>query len=234
MSCTFHIWRDCNRLYRSFHKQSKYSTCIYLSSPAPKYNEGDKIVISGSVTADPELGNVDIVWASEDDVVDLSVNSLTANTKVYTPVSSTYEASFQMTLRANALTEGLSYVFTLGATYKSLSNSNSLAYVTIVTNSPPVGGTLVISPTTGKALNETFSFTTSAWSDDVEDLPLQYSFLYTTAENVLSVIRSQNEVSYASSVLGQGPETGTPQDGLTATVIAYDILTVVMMQCPKS
>ena len=45
-------------------------------------------------------------------------------------------------------------------------------------NTPPRGGILAVSPTTGFELNGTFALRASYWVDDADDLPLKYSFGY--------------------------------------------------------
>ena len=148
-----------------------------IVSVSPKYNPTDKIFLSGTIVADPSIGNVIASWSSVDDVVDLESTSLTELQKSFTPLSSTYVAAFQLAIAADSLASGLSYTFELDATYSSDSKSTSTAYVTIVTNEPPSGGVLDISPSAGMALNETFTFTASKWTDDFDDLPFFYSFL---------------------------------------------------------
>ena len=194
---------------------------------AEKYNADSKIVMSGTIMADPAVAGslgVDASWSSVDGIVDLSSTALTPITKTYMPQSSTYLATFQLSLAANSLTAGLRYTFQLSAKYTFDRNSESIAYVDILTNEPPIGGGMQISPETGVAMNETYVFSTSKWADDFDDLPLQYTFTYKSSDWApTTVLRSMNEVPFAKGVLGQGDEQGEVQYQITGTVACYDI-----------
>jgi hypothetical protein len=197
---------------------------VSVVSASPKYNPTEKIFLSGTIVADPSISSVRAVWASEGDVVDLDEVALTKTSLEYKPVTSSFVGTFQLSIAANSLAAGLYYTFELAAAYTSDSKSTSTAYVTILTNEPPTGGSLVITPSLGMALNETFTFTASKWSDDLEDLPLDYAFVYYTdyAGNP-TMVRSKNAVSYAESVLAAGLENGAVQYEIKGEVLVYDI-----------
>merc|ERR1719199_1092184 len=50
------------------------------------------------------------------------------------------------------------------------------AVITVLTNSPPAGGALAVTPANGTELETVFSVAASGWTDDAGDLPLSYSF----------------------------------------------------------
>jgi hypothetical protein len=159
---------------------------INMINVAEKYNPSDKIVVSGTIVADPAVsglvsdgGGVSAQWSAVDGAIDIAAISLTPSSWVpYVPESPSYVATFQLSLAPNSLTAGLRYDFQLSAKYETHPKSTSIAYVSILVNEPPKGGVLAISPSSGYALNETFAFRSSKWSDDIEDFPLQYTFGY--------------------------------------------------------
>lgn len=73
------------------------------------------------------------------------------------------------------LAPGAQYTFRLTATPVG-STSPGFAEVVIVTNAPPFGGSVGITPTTGVMVETAFDITTSGWVDDPRDLPLKYEF----------------------------------------------------------
>ena len=48
--------------------------------------------------------------------------------------------------------------------------------ITVLTNSPPAGGALAVTPANGTELETVFSVAANGWTDDAGDLPLSYSF----------------------------------------------------------
>ena len=48
--------------------------------------------------------------------------------------------------------------------------------ITVLTNSPPAGGALAVTPANGTELETVFNIAASGWTDDAGDLPLSYSF----------------------------------------------------------
>ena len=49
----------------------------------------------------------------------------------------------------------------------------------MVMNAPPTGGYVDASPRAGSAAVDMFSLQSLEWTDDIDDLPLLYSFAYT-------------------------------------------------------
>ena len=48
--------------------------------------------------------------------------------------------------------------------------------ITVLTNSPPAGGALAVTPANGTELETVFTLQASGWTDDAGDLPLTYTF----------------------------------------------------------
>ena len=177
-----------------------------------KYNPSSKITLTGNIVADPAIsGNAGVTakWSSVDGTTNVASISLSpSNWDSYNPISATYVTPFQLSIAPDTLTGGLTYQFQLSARYLADSKSESVAYVSILMNSPPKGGMLSISPASGYGLNQTFTFQSTKWIDDVSDLPLQYTFSYYNpiSGGARSVFRSKNEVPVARGVLGAGVE----------------------------
>ena len=70
------------------------------------------------------------------------------------------------------------------------SNSDYVASITVVTNSPPLPGTFRVSPTSGVELSTVFSFVVAQWVDS--DIPLMYQFGYVTLQSGANTFHSVN------------------------------------------
>jgi hypothetical protein len=185
---------------------------VELGSVATKYNVQDKVTINGIVTAvdDPVIAK----WYSasylgvDENGVDIAIEDISLTPQSYDLVDGT--SIVQLSLRKGILLEGLSYTFELRARYSTvLSNEKAIASVTIVMNEAPTGGSLAVSPTTGDALNTTFFFQTSGWTDDPDDYPLSYVFSYYVSRPFSQmVVKTASELTYGEATMGQG-KTGS-------------------------
>eukprot|EP00854_Cymbomonas_tetramitiformis_P023674 gene23674-28691_t len=80
-----------------------------------------------------------------------------------------------LVLHPNALAENATYVFELEAVSQE-DSSVGRSSARVVTNTPPSGGQLLVTPTTGTVLQTEYTVNTSGWEDT--DLPLFSSFSY--------------------------------------------------------
>jgi hypothetical protein len=134
-----------------------------------------------------------------------------------------------LVLVGNSLPEQSSFIFTLRC---SLDNGHSSSSsLTITTNSPPFGGALEVTPSKGVMLNTTFVMRSLDWSD--EDLPLSYQFGYLTSSSFDQVVlRSKMELSYTSTLLPSGSNSGSSNfsstlstnSSLSCSVLVFDQL----------
>ena len=187
---------------------------ITMSSAALKYNIDNKIILSGQVQG---LSDFQVVWSYNGGVLP-SNWALTATQKNF----STGVINFDLTLAPNIFLTGLSYTFALQAKYLVGLSNYSIGQITVVTNSPPEGGSLTVSPLSGRALNTTFSLQTFSWVDDPNDYPIIYSMdYYTTDSTKYTTLKVSSVVSYANNVLiGQG--LATTNYKVTCEVFATD------------
>jgi hypothetical protein len=130
-----------------------------------------------------------------------------------TPVNKAYSVGgsygFPLVIAASSLAPGLTYSFQLLASYSDLRTTNEIASgtVTIVMNSPPLGGVLSVNPSNGTALHDLFFVSTFYWSDDPADFPITYVLsYYATGTTTSSVIKNSDTTSYVYALLGQGLE----------------------------
>ena len=173
---------------------------VSISPVQRKYNVGNKIIINARVNA--TLGPVRAVWSSP------SIADLDSSKLLLTPLKRTIpkgSTAFPLSFLANILTSGLTYTFTLQATYLGSHAVPSISSVTIIANEPPSGGTLTIAPNAGTAMSTVYVFQTAYWTDDEADYPINYvlSYYILTPGNQ-NIIKSSDSVQYASSILGQG------------------------------
>jgi hypothetical protein len=106
-----------------------------------------------------------------------------------------------------------------------LENENtSTASIRITTNGPPSPGFFVVMPKDGFALNTSFVFSASQWTDD--DIPISFDFGFIDSTNGAKlIIQSKSEVSFGKSLLS----AGAPSDNNSANcfVRVYDDMSAV-------
>eukprot|EP01033_Poteriospumella_lacustris_P010616 gene10616-7556_t len=80
------------------------------------------------------------------------------------------------------------WVFRLSCSSSSGGGGAGAAEVDVYLNTPPYGGSLAVSPTTGVALSTLFAMEAPGWKDDTaEDYPLQFFFQFGTATRKTTV-----------------------------------------------
>jgi hypothetical protein len=175
---------------------------ITLSPFQVKYNSVSRILLS--CTIDTYASSV-AVWSGVDGGgrdLNMSQLALTSPEKVL----SAGETNFQFTLRANVLTPGLTYTFTVTSNYFENDGKDAVpgsSSDSFLVNSPPSASdaatSLVVSPSVGVSLVTPFRFSASTWSDDVDDYPLTYAYAYYTSDpDVVATVRGFAEQSYFS------------------------------------
>ena len=188
------------------------------SALAGKLNVDNKLKLSGSVTA---AGNGTAVWSVSDSAISLASVLLTPiNNSIVVPSGDSGSVtSLYFSLSSFSLPARSTLTFTL--TCVLVSGASSSSSIDIRTNGAPVPGSFRVSPSSGQALNTSFVFAASSWTD--EDTPLSYgfSFVDSTSGNSMT-IQAKSEVSYGSSTLPPGIETSG--FAVSCTIIVYDAL----------
>ena len=95
-----------------------------------------------------------------------------------THVTTTGDRSPSLGFRTGALRPGALYTFELTVTGGDVAAVGS---VSALMNRPPFGGVLAVAPSAGEALSTVFELRADGWTDELEDLPLEYSFGYAAA-----------------------------------------------------
>ncbi|GMI33160.1 hypothetical protein TrRE_jg4887, partial [Triparma retinervis] len=170
----------------------------------PKVNPSSKLQIKGFLAPDSRYP-VNARWELGAEV-NFNTGEGGTSTSLSEVASSSIEAMLQVAqddfsdkqqffliLPANTLVGGLTYAFRLNAAFDNPSaaaaSSGGFAELIITVNSPPVVGLLQVDNgdggNTGDALQTLFSLTAFDFSDDVADLPLRYSYLYTIGRRKL-------------------------------------------------
>ncbi|KAJ8604523.1 hypothetical protein CTAYLR_000946 [Chrysophaeum taylorii] len=191
-----------------------------------KANPSSRLVLDGTVEQAPQVA-LEATWslAAGSEFVDGVALEDVARTDVSTTLAAGNDTTtVYLVLPADiSLVAGASYTFILSASYDGEELGRSS--LTVVANSSPVPGQVVVSPPSGTVLSTTYTFTASYWTDDATDLPLLYSFL---SEN--SVLREATpSPEYSGVVLPQGTGANSTvlcsakvSDQLGASATAYD------------
>ncbi|ETN12170.1 hypothetical protein PPTG_09068 [Phytophthora nicotianae INRA-310] len=224
---------------------------VLVTASATKINPSSRVTLTGSVNSDyPYITR----WTQT--LGDLELPTTDVSNMFTLPLTSTNNA-----IRSFKLVAGLTYNFRLVAT--DTVGSVGFGSISVVVNSPPASGTFVVSPQSGYAMEDTFTFTCSLWSDDAEDYPLTYSFgVLSTADfeviqenstdsnNLVAQLRK----SMTPLVVNQLTPLATAQmfppadmadsesvtvlafisDRLGAVALAYDTIEVLLPEAAKS
>jgi hypothetical protein len=162
-------------------------------------NRNKKITLTASVTPITDLSLISIQWIVTEKMSTLPLvldksTILTSNNRTRTIV-----------IRAKILKPGVEYVFRVEASY----SQQPIAYsqVSFIASSPPIAGTFSVSPTNGTSLDTLFEFSAPGWtSDNIEALPLRYSYSY--IDPVTSELKSLSSFdvlsTFATSIVSSG------------------------------
>ena len=172
---------------------------VSMNSVAAKYNPTAKTQLSGAIQAEFEG------WAqwTSPDFTSSSLEGMMLNSRkvrLKTGIN-----LIGLALKPNVLTPGMKFTFSLSATYNLVDTDriDKFETITILMNSPPSVGTVDVNPTSGFALDN-FYIQISDFTDDAEDLPLQYSLQIYDNPGQVSILKPYSAATYASVQLGQG------------------------------
>lgn len=182
------------------------------------FNSNEQIEIDAIIKV-PENAQASAIW----DTGDLSYSTFSA--AVLGVIVSNFTAGtsrFSLILASNVLSPNGKYTFSLRVNTLGPSSALASSSVTLTINSPPAGGLMYVSPSTGTALNTVFSIWTSSWVDNINDYPISYVIGYLTGSTGdLTIVKPLNSGSSVSTVLSQG--LASSQYKLTCIVYASDI-----------
>lgn len=187
--------------------QSLLSASILTN--ASSFNTNEKLLIAAEVTIDQSaIFSWELVTEQAVNL-DHYASTLTVARKSVTMTSNGLSTfPFPLVIDADTFAPNKIYIFRLTI---ECATSYREATIEMLSNSPPIGGELKITPHLGMAFLEQFALTAVNWVDNIEDYPLLYSFGFSLSNNSGSVytsLRGFTELSYLNTVLMQGyPET---------------------------
>jgi hypothetical protein len=181
-----------------------------------KYNPLKKVILTSTVDA---IGAAWVTWSSHD------FNSTQWEERALTRVQYQVPAGtsiVELAIAPGSLVGGNSYTFVLSATYSSdPAQVDKYEEITVLMNEAPYGGSVVSTPSAGTALNTSFLFETTDWTDDPEDIPLQYIISTYADESKKSIVQTKDATTYVETTVGQGLEMNAYR--VFVEVEAYDI-----------
>jgi hypothetical protein len=185
-------------------------------------NTNSIFVLEGTLSASAA---VRYEWTVDEASLNLTSASLSATNAVLSAsvVSATVYESY-LVLSAGSLPIRSTLTFSLTAYLSSDSSLVSATSIIVVTNGPPLPGTVGVDPLAGVQLSTMFLFTANAWTD--ADLPVTYEFRYLDpASNSSLVIQSRSQSTYGSSLLPAGLQR--LNYSVTCLVYIYDVVDAV-------
>ncbi|KAG6610602.1 putative transmembrane protein [Phytophthora cinnamomi] len=175
-----------------------YLPVVQITASAAKINPSSRLSLTGVVSSDYPYTTR---WIQTLGDLVLPTADVSNTSDAFTlPLTSANNA-----IRSFKLTPGLTYNFRLVAT--DTEGNVGFGSVTVIVNSPPTSGTFSVSPSSGYAMQDSFTLTCSLWSDDVEDYPLSYSFGVISAANFAVL---QNNATDVNSLVVQVRKSMTP------------------------
>jgi hypothetical protein len=208
--------------------QSHLVSTIYLTQSAPAiFNSREKLKLIGHVQSNSTTG-IHAYWtafAHGDQIEITSVfEPFSTISRFFSHSQAGTGISFPFGLRPYNCIPGITYTFRLNV----VAGSGAVTYmeVDVTPNFPPAGGNLTVMPHKGIAFSTVFSFMASYWSDDIDDYPLQYLFVYQLREQFDSSqqffrVSSMDHYTAANSFL----PAGTPDDHeiVACGVFVFDV-----------
>lgn len=203
-------------LVQPFTVVSEALPVLSILTPASSVSNVDitsSVVLSGSILASV---STEARWMLVSGQTALGSSTLSSDTVAgdsTITLSANRATFFSLYLLPNVLLSGSTYVFQLVCGSVSVS-------IPVVTNSPPYGGTMSVSPLTGSSLQTSFLLSANGWLDS--NLPLQYSFRFfaSSSSSWLSLQGAATPSSYCSSTLPAGSVEDSYRTNLT--VVVYD------------
>ena len=166
---------------------SMAASCVIKAKSDARVNVDQQLLLYGDVTlSSSSHQGVKAVWSvvSEGTSWNLEGTALTPleKTIMASQTSSVTSQSFPLAVSPWAFAQALpGKTFTFRLTVISTSSPSSLtsvfSEVILTINAPPTGGLVMVLPSrVGFALSTLFTLTSVGWTDDVDDMPLRFSF----------------------------------------------------------
>ncbi|CAM9462230.1 unnamed protein product [Ectocarpus sp. 4 AP-2014] len=137
-----------------------------------KQDPTKKVVIYGSVSE--QSSPYDLLWTQVE-------GDLALEEQEWSTVFATAQTGANLVIPRGVLTGGSTYTFRLSANDVA-SQATGFADMTLTINAAPTGGHVDASPRAGVAAVDPFVLESLDWTDEVDDLPLLFSFSYNNEE----------------------------------------------------
>lgn len=188
---------------------------ITLSVSKSKFNTEEVISLSGSISANYAVTTEWTVYFSDQP---LTLSQLTPAITTFTAAEASSGINVPVAFAANSFTQGRTYSLRLTAYPTSDRSSSSYSECSITINSPPSGGSIVVSPPSGVALSTSFLFSARLWITSPDNYPLEYQFSYqSSSSSPMLAISSKSFLTYSKTVL-----SASSSGSVTAIVNVYD------------
>lgn len=185
-------------------------------------NIGSKLVINGFLSAGFAVTSEWTVFSASNVPIDFA--ALTPKIKTFTAVEASTQITFPLSINPNVFTGGSVYSFRLTARPFGSNDVQTQTFTQIIltANSPPTGGYVSASPTTGDALVTEFLISSPGWTADVANFPLNFAFAYQlTATSPLLIIATLSLRAFSTTTLPAG--AGTQKNLVTLQGQAQDV-----------
>ena len=212
---------------------SSSSGCLIKARSGARVNADQQLVLPGEVLLDGSTHQgVKAVWSvsvSAGKPWALGGDALTPLEKIMVPMPTQFAStsqSFPLAVSpwvfAKAPGRTLTFRLTAQPLLTAASSSSSpspsvFSEVVLTVNAPPIGGFMVVLPARGgSALSTLFTLASVGWTDDVDDVPLHFSFQYQLSPSLpLLDIAGPSAAATTSSMLPAGLNTS----GLSLAVV---------------
>ena len=178
---------------------------VSSNAKALTFNSDSKLNVYAYITASQAVVGT---WTASYAFLPVSLSSaLTSPVSTFTSDQVATTVVFPISFPPNTFVAGRTYSFTLSASPVTNSTIVASTQMTLVCNSPPTGGYVLISPASGYALSTTFAISASGWVDDPNNYPLTFAFSYSRAASILIpplIFKALSSLPYANTQLPEG------------------------------
>ncbi|KAJ1456341.1 REJ domain-containing protein [Pelagophyceae sp. CCMP2097] len=171
------------------------SVVLALQVPVSKVNPSTTVTFVGRV--DARDAQLELKWTLKSGILAAPFTTLEQASLTAVAGIAVGEGAFAtrfLKLRPGTLVPGRTYAFELSAADPASSATGS-AVLGVAVNSRPTSGSLRVEPESGKTLLTEFLAVAANWVDDVDDLPLHYSFFFLPAGGIVEFPLKANQLS---------------------------------------
>jgi REJ domain len=172
-----------------------------------RFNPGAKMVLNSYLSANYEVTSS---WSVSTSLgVSVPFTALTDKSKSFSKLDALNQIAFPLSIDGGVFTGGVAYSFRL--TVSPTANSKIVTYTEVVltANSPPTGGYISATPSSGTALVTNFQIATPGWTADVSVFPLSFNFAYRSMSSApYLTLAAPSLRAFTTSALPAGSSSG--------------------------